>query len=81
MFPVEIFRAALEKTVSILQQYSIRFHLTGGLMSMAYGEPRMTQDVDVVVDNKSLAANLDAFLQSLESHRFLFLNPQASGRP
>jgi hypothetical protein len=72
MFPVEIFRAALEKTVSILQQHSIRFHLTGGLTSMAYGEPRMTQDVDVVVDNGSLAANLDAFLQALESHRFLF---------
>ena len=72
MFPVDVFRATLEKIVGILNQFSIRFHLTGGLTSMAYGEPRMTQDVDIVVDNRALVSNLDSFFELLGSKRFLF---------
>ena len=51
MFPIETFRTTLGKIIKILYKYKIRFHLTGGITSIAYSEPRMTQDVDIVVDN------------------------------
>lgn len=71
MFPAEIFRMTLERIVKILNQHAVQFHLTGGITSIAYGEPRLTQDMDLVVDRHALAANLTSFLQSLESHHFL----------
>jgi hypothetical protein len=33
-----------------------RYHLTGGIASVAYGEPRMTQDVDLVLDRDRVLA-------------------------
>jgi len=45
VFPIEVFRPTLEKAVAILQLHHIRFHLTGGVISIAYGEPRMTLDI------------------------------------
>lgn len=49
MFPVEAFQQTLTKFVSILQILEIPFHITGGSISSAYGEPRLTQDIDIVV--------------------------------
>jgi len=46
VFPIETFRATLEKAIAILERHKVRFHLTGGVTSVAYGEPRLTQDID-----------------------------------
>ncbi len=43
MYPPDIFRHTVSRLVAILQRYGVRFHLTGGITSVAYGEPRMTQ--------------------------------------
>jgi len=72
MFPVEVFQETLQKFTVILQHYQIRFHLTGGITSAAYAEPRMTQDIDLVVDPDQLGAHLDSFIRSLETSGFLF---------
>ncbi len=72
MFPVDAFRKTLGKAVDIFQRLSIRFHLTGGITTIAYGEPRMTQDLDLVIENRAVAAQLDPFLASLEASDFLF---------
>ena len=72
MFPVEAFEATLSKVTEILQQLGVRFHLTGGVASVLYGEPRMTQDIDIVVENEALANHLDSFLELLERSDFLF---------
>jgi hypothetical protein len=72
MFPAEIFRNTLSRLLEILTHQEVRFHLTGGITSVAYGEPRMTQDIDIVVDNPSLAATLDAFLTAAKQAGFLF---------
>jgi hypothetical protein len=72
MFPAEIFRNTLSRLLEILTHQGVRFHLTGGITSVAYGEPRMTQDIDIVVDNPSLAATLDAFLTAAKQAGFLF---------
>lgn len=72
MFPVDVFRLTVEKLVHILQPLEVRFHLTGGVTSAAYGEPRMTQDIDIVVENAGLSSQLDAFLDALRRSDFLF---------
>ncbi len=71
MFPVDAFRESLGKIVSVLERHAIRFHLTGGITTVAYGEPRMTQDVDIVIDNQAVASQLDSFLESLSASGFM----------
>lgn len=41
MYPAEIFRDTLSRLLVILTNHKVRFHLTGGITSVAYGEPRM----------------------------------------
>ncbi|HSW37990.1 MAG TPA: nucleotidyl transferase AbiEii/AbiGii toxin family protein [Acidobacteriota bacterium] len=72
MYQIETFRSTLEKIIRILRDFQIKFHLTGGVTSIAYSEPRMTQDVDIVVDNAAIAGKLDLFIKSLEDAAFLF---------
>lgn len=72
MFPVDAFRTTLGKIISILQQFNIKFHLTGGVTSIAYSEPRMTQDIDIVVENAPLKNKLEPFIGSLRSSDFIF---------
>ena len=71
MYQPDIFRHSLSRLVAILQAHSVRFHLTGGITSVAYGEPRMTQDVDVVVDNRALARVLDSFIAAAQQAGFM----------
>ena len=77
MFPVEIFQMSLAKLTSILQEHDIRYHLTGGLTGTAYGEPRMTQDIDVVIDPMATQEHVDAFIGSLSSSDFMFSEENA----
>lgn len=72
MFPLESFRSTLAKFVAILRQHDIAFHLTGGVTSISYGEPRMTQDVDLVIDNEAARGKLSELLASFENSDFLF---------
>ena len=71
MFPVDAFRATLTKAVAIFERHAIRFHLTGGITSVAYGEPRMTQDIDIVIDNHATRSQLESFLASLDASDFM----------
>jgi len=72
MFPIEAFRTTLEKIIKILRAFQIQFHLTGGVTSIAYCEPRMTQDVDIVIDNDAVTRQLDSFIKSLQDSDFIF---------
>jgi hypothetical protein len=72
MFPVEIFQQTLAKIVTIFTRHEIRFHLTGGLTGTAYGEPRMTQDIDLVIDPAQTALVIDRFIQSLAESDFMY---------
>lgn len=71
MHPAETFRQSLLRLLEILSRHQVRFHLTGGIASVAYGEPRMTQDIDIVVDNPSIARAADAFLREAEEAGFM----------
>ncbi len=46
------FISTLQRATQALQQVGISYHLTGGLASSYYGEPRLTQDIDFVVAMK-----------------------------
>lgn len=39
----------ISRIVSVLLTEELPFHLTGGLASSFYGEPRFTQDIDIVI--------------------------------
>ena len=55
----------------LLSSINIKAHITGGLASSYYGQPRYTQDIDIVVDASALKTNLDQFL-SLLAQKYLF---------
>lgn len=59
MYPIEVFRTTVERIVSILDAFEIRYHLTGSVVSVAWGEPRLTQDIDIVIDRTALSCHLD----------------------
>ena len=71
MFPIESFRNTLTKLVGILRQHDVPFHLTGGVTSITYGEPRMTQDIDLVVDNAATAMKISELLDAFAYSGFL----------
>lgn len=71
MYPPDIFRHSVSRLATILRHHGVRFHLTGGITSIAYGVPRMAQDVDVVVENTALARTLDSFIAAAEQAGFL----------
>ena len=72
MLPAEGFQPTLSKLVAVLDRLRIRFHLTGGITSVAYGEPRMTQDLDLVLDRDRVLAVHDEFLSALSHAGFHF---------
>ena len=71
MYPPDIFRHSVSRLVAILHRLGVRFHLTGGITSVAYGEPRMTQDVDVVVENAAMTRAIEPFIAAAPQADFL----------
>lgn len=65
MHEAEIFRPTLTRLVEVLNRVGVRFHLTGGVTAVAYGEPRMTQDLDLVIDSDAALRCRDALLREL----------------
>ena len=53
----------LGNTVLILERLRIPYIVTGSIASMAYGEPRLTNDIDIVADveEKHISGLLEAF--------------------
>lgn len=49
MWPVSDFQDSIERITAILDELGLRFHFTGGVASSYYGDPRLTQDLDVVI--------------------------------
>ena len=48
---MELFEV-LQKIIGVFEKLSIPYLVTGSVASMAYGEPRLTNDIDVVADIK-----------------------------
>ena len=72
MFPVEAFERTIAKFVVIAEAIELPFHLTGGSISSAYGEPRLTQDIDFVVSPDVAKRRIEDLIQQFASSDFLF---------
>ncbi len=72
MFPVEAFERTIGKFVAIADAIGLPFHLTGGSISSAYGEPRLTQDIDIVVSPEVARIRIDNLINLLSCSDFLF---------
>ncbi len=72
MFPVEAFQQTVTRFVSILQGLEIPFHITGGCISSAYGEPRLTQDIDIVISPVFAKKRIDDLINAVNGSAFLF---------
>jgi hypothetical protein len=48
-FPMDLFEL-LQKIIRVFENLSIPYLVTGSVASMAYGEPRLTNDIDIVAD-------------------------------
>ena len=46
----------LQSVTSLLLRVGIDYHVTGGLASSYYGEPRFTQDIDLVIPAETIAS-------------------------
>ncbi|MGH7148874.1 MAG: hypothetical protein ACREIJ_13375, partial [Nitrospiraceae bacterium] len=53
----------LEQIVQTFERLQIPYLITGSVASMAYGEPRLTNDIDLVagIDQKHISGLLAAF--------------------
>jgi hypothetical protein len=58
----------LRRIISHLDAVSIPYMVTGSTASIAYGELRLTQDIDIVIDPTNAA--LDSFLASLNAAEY-----------
>lgn len=72
MFPIESFKNSLLKFVKIVNYQKIPFHLTGGITGVAYGEPRLTQDIDIVIENAASLKKIETLLVELTNSDFVF---------
>jgi len=57
-------KLTLIDVTAILSASQLKFHLTGGLASSFYGEPRFTQDIDIVI-RVSQGSLLDLLISEL----------------
>jgi hypothetical protein len=49
VWPVSDFEDTIQRISAILEESGLKFHFTGGVASSFYGDPRLTQDLDIVI--------------------------------
>ncbi|MFN6302803.1 MAG: hypothetical protein ACK42H_11495 [Planctomycetota bacterium] len=62
----------MPKGIRIAEAIALPFHITGGSISSAYGEPRLTQDIDIVVAPDVAKIRTDDLIDQLACSDFLF---------
>jgi hypothetical protein len=67
----EVFRSTMLRLDRLLERIGIRYHLTGGMASIAYGDPRTTQDLDVVVDQAAIEPRFEEFVAGVAHEGFM----------
>jgi hypothetical protein len=67
------FPETIERILPILNELGVRFHLTGGIAASYYGDPRFTQDLDLVIDLVNDRPETGLLLNRLSSGYFIDL--------
>jgi hypothetical protein len=63
-------RETLERVIGALENAGARYMVVGSFASTLHGQPRTTQDIDLVID--ASPAELDRFLESLPGSEWYF---------
>lgn len=71
MFTPDSFFPVLERLLAILDRCGVRYHVSGGFAAIYHAEPRLTQDVDLVVDPEQMKLHLDEFLAAISGGAYL----------
>jgi len=58
--------ATVRRISDLLRSLSIGFHVTGGIACSYHGEPRLTQDIDIVIDPVAARCQLEKLLKAME---------------
>jgi hypothetical protein len=72
MFAIDSFKQTISKFARIMDTLNVRYHLTGGAVSSAYGEPRLTQDIDIVIDPERIRVMTNELVFHLSGSDFLY---------
>ena len=75
MFPTEAFRGTVERFIAILKALEIRHYLTGGVVSVAWGEPRLAQDIDIVIDRLGAIARVEELANGIRAAGYFIDGP------
>jgi hypothetical protein len=67
----------LARVAEVLASNSIPYFVTGSTATIAYGEPRFTNDIDIVV--RLRASDQEALVSAFDSGEF-YLAPESIGR-
>jgi hypothetical protein len=67
VWPVQDLQDTMERISAILGDLGLKYHFTGGVASSYYGEPRLTQDLDVVIQLVVDQPETRAFLDRLST--------------
>jgi Nucleotidyl transferase AbiEii toxin, Type IV TA system len=67
------FPETIERLLPLLIELGLRFHFTGGIAASYYGDPRFTQDLDLVIDLANDRPETNSLLNRLSSGYFIDL--------
>ncbi len=71
-FPLKRSKGQSENSLQLQPRLNCLIHLTGGAVSSAYGEPRLTQDIDIVISPEIMKLRLEDFVDQLSNSDFLY---------
>lgn len=78
MNDAEALETTLRRALDALSGLGLQFHCTGGLVASLYGEPRFTQDIDIVINVADREECVTLLIGALAS-KFL-IDPDATRR-
>ncbi len=65
--PDEGLPETMERITTILEEFVLSFHFTGGIAATYYGDPRLTQDLDLVIQPATEKPETQSLLERLSS--------------
>ena len=65
------FQETMERIMALLEEFGLSFHFTGGVAASFYGDPRFTQDLDLVIQLAVDQPETKALLNRLSSGYFI----------
>ena len=69
--PQDEIEITLRKAVQSVEHANIDYCITDGLASIAYGEPRLTSDIDIVISAEQIEGKIHPLVERLRENEFI----------